>query len=230
MATTGMFNGSLLSLFINDESAQTTTVVNAGTDTFTIVGHGWVDTDKVRVTYLGDCDGITLYGEYFIVNKTTDTFQVSLTSGGAAVAITATVTLFPKFVRLFKTPEKIAYLTSKGLDLSTNMIDVTTDDSSGWAVALAGLKSGKFSAEGIVVWDEASTEQNWDQLWLAYLNGTELIVRLNSHSSGTPVSGDTYYQASVYLDSLSESAPMYDKVTFSASFTVTRALTTGTNA
>lgn len=121
--------------------------------------------------------------------------------------------------------EKIAHLTSKGMDLSTNMIDVTNDDTGGWAASLASLRSGKFSADGIVVWDEGATDQNWDQLYAAWLAGTKLTIRMNSHASGTPIVGDYYYQGDVYIDSLSESAPMYDKVTFTASFTITGAIT-----
>lgn len=230
MATTGFFNGSLLALFVNDESTQTATIVNTTTNVITIVGHGYIDGNKLKCVYRGNCEEIATDSEYYVITGTTDTFQLSLTAGGAAIDLTTTVTTFPQFVRLFNTNDKLAYITSKGMDLSTNMIDVTTDDSSGWAVALSGLKSGKFSAEGIVVWDEGSTEHNWDQLWLAYLNGTKLTLRLNSHSSGTPVSGDKYYQADVYIDSLSEAAPMYDKVTFSVSFTMTKSIRTGTNA
>ena len=133
--------------------------------------------------------------------------------------------LLSLFINDSGTSEKMAFLTSKGMDLSTNMIDVTSDDSSGWSVALAGLKSAKFSAEGIVVWDEGSSDQNWDQLYAGFDAGTKFTIRFNSHVSGTPIVGDYYYQADCRIDSLSESAPMYDKVTFSCSFTITGAVT-----
>lgn len=85
-----------------EEVAQDTTVVVAGTDTFTIVWHGWSNGDKVRCTVLGDCDGIALNGEYFIINAATDTFKVSANYGGSAVNVTATVTVFPSLKRIEK--------------------------------------------------------------------------------------------------------------------------------
>lgn len=84
------------------EAEKTTTVVVAGTDVFTILAHGWSDGDKVRCTLLGDADGIALNGEYYIISKTTDTFKLSATLGGTAIDETATVTVFPKFMRIFK--------------------------------------------------------------------------------------------------------------------------------
>jgi hypothetical protein len=61
----------------------------ASSDIFTSPGHGFVNTDQVVL--MGDnlptgVDGNTIY---FIVTSTTDTFQLALTSGGAAINITA---------------------------------------------------------------------------------------------------------------------------------------------
>jgi len=85
---------------VSTDTAKTTTVVNAGTDTFTIVAHGWNNGDSVKCTVLGDCDGIALNGEYFIVSKATDTFKLAASVGGTAIDVTATVTVFPVFIRL----------------------------------------------------------------------------------------------------------------------------------
>lgn len=133
-------------------------------------------------------------------------------------------TLLGLYINDGGTYEKIAHATTHGLDLSTAMIDTTTKDSSGWFEALPGLRNGKASVEGIVVFDEGSSEQNWDQLYAAWTGRTKLTVRWN-----TGVTGDTYYQADAYVDSLSMGAPMEDKVTFSGSLQFTSAITTGTN-
>lgn len=60
-------------------------------NTITSNGHGLVNTDRV-ITFnvLGETipAGITEGGCYFVVGQTTDTFQIALTSGGAAVDLT----------------------------------------------------------------------------------------------------------------------------------------------
>lgn len=60
-------------------------------NTITSNGHGLVNTDRVILyNVVGETipAGITEGGAYFVVGSTTDTFQISLTSGGAAVDLT----------------------------------------------------------------------------------------------------------------------------------------------
>jgi len=71
--------------------------INLSTDTITAIGHGMSDNDRVHITtdailpmglYTTDTIGnIVANPSYYIVNKTTDTFQLSLTSGGSVVDI-----------------------------------------------------------------------------------------------------------------------------------------------
>jgi hypothetical protein len=61
-------------------------------NTITSNGHGLVNTDRViAFNVLGETipTGITEGGAYFVVGAATDTFQIALTSGGAAVDLTA---------------------------------------------------------------------------------------------------------------------------------------------
>lgn len=61
-------------------------------NTVTSNGHGLVNTDRVILfNVVGETipTGITEGGAYFVVGAATDTFQISLTSGGAAVDLTA---------------------------------------------------------------------------------------------------------------------------------------------
>lgn len=59
-------------------------------NTITEVAHGMLDGDPVRFETDGVLPtGLELGLDYYVVNKTDDTFQVSLTEGGAAVQITA---------------------------------------------------------------------------------------------------------------------------------------------
>lgn len=68
------------------------TVVTAAGDAISSNGHGLVNTDRVMLfAVAGEAlpAGLVATTLYFVVGATTDTFQVSLTSGGAAVDITA---------------------------------------------------------------------------------------------------------------------------------------------
>lgn len=67
------------------------TAKNSG-DVITSHGHGLSDTNRVFLTKANNESLPTGYSEgvlYYVVSATTDTFQLSLTSGGAAVTISA---------------------------------------------------------------------------------------------------------------------------------------------
>ena len=68
-----------------------TFTIDAGADTIDIVGHGWSNGELVvPSTQTGDYTGTAISAgtRYFIVNANTDDFQISLTSGGAAINLT----------------------------------------------------------------------------------------------------------------------------------------------
>ncbi len=63
----------------------------SSTDIFTAYAHGFVDDDRivVRASNIGDLPtGLSESTIYFVITATTDTFQLSATSGGATVAMT----------------------------------------------------------------------------------------------------------------------------------------------
>lgn len=66
-------------------------VVKASTDTFTAIAHGLANGTKVRVWGAGPAlpSGLAAYTTYYIISTAADTFQLSATSGGAAVDVTA---------------------------------------------------------------------------------------------------------------------------------------------
>lgn len=57
-------------------------------DTVTHTAHGLVNGDKVVFDTITTTTGLTVGVEYFVVSATANTFQVSTTAGGAAVALT----------------------------------------------------------------------------------------------------------------------------------------------
>jgi len=65
--------------------------IDAATDVFTSFAHGFSNTQEVLVYDVqtaGLPSGFTEGTRYFIVSATTDTFQLSATSGGAAITVT----------------------------------------------------------------------------------------------------------------------------------------------
>lgn len=74
---------------LGGQAPQIGTAANTG-DVITSYAHGMVNTDRVVLEQFQAVALPTGYSEgtvYFVVGATTDTFQVSLTSGGAAVTI-----------------------------------------------------------------------------------------------------------------------------------------------
>lgn len=73
---------------IGPTKTQTFTATNA-TETFTAVAHGLINGDQILVTNSGGAlpSGINSGATYYVISATTDTFQMSLTDGGAAVLI-----------------------------------------------------------------------------------------------------------------------------------------------
>ena len=69
-----------------------TTGISATTDiaadTFTYTSHGLSNGTVVSFSAIGTTTGISTWTTYFVVNSTTNTFQVSLTLGGAAIDLT----------------------------------------------------------------------------------------------------------------------------------------------
>lgn len=116
----------------------------------------------------------------------------------------------------------IAKLTSNNLKVNRNLIDVSNKDSAGWKESIYGQGSGGFDFEG--VFNEDGT-WGFDEAYAAIAAKTVLVARYASE-----VSGDKYYEANCLLTSISQSAPMEDKVTFSGSLEFTGAPTTGTVA
>ena len=79
------YDSGLYTALIED---STVTFTNA-TEKVNLTGHGFIDTDIVMFSTTGTLPAeLSVDTPYYVVNKDTDDFEVSLTSGGAAIAIT----------------------------------------------------------------------------------------------------------------------------------------------
>ena len=68
-------------------NSRAVTLTDAG-DTVTLAGHGLPNGKRVSFTTITSTTGISVYRPYYVVNATTDTFQLSLTQGGDPIALT----------------------------------------------------------------------------------------------------------------------------------------------
>ena len=90
----------------SNEAAIPFTSVNLSTDVITKVAHGYNDGDAVYVTNAGTTN-LSTTGLKYVVNKTTDTIQLSSVPGGSAIDIGGANTTAPTL----KISER--YLTSR---------------------------------------------------------------------------------------------------------------------
>jgi hypothetical protein len=70
-----------------------------------------------------------------------------------------------------------------------------------------------------------TTNKKFSDLFTAFDNGTLLLLRFT-----TDETSDTYWEGSGYITSLNLSAPVEDNTTYSATFTVNGAITSGTES
>jgi len=80
-----VIGGQVTGTGINDGRAVT---FQGTPDTVTLAGHGIPNGKLVSFTAITTTTGIAVYTPYYVVNATTDTFQLSLTAGGSAIALT----------------------------------------------------------------------------------------------------------------------------------------------
>lgn len=83
----------------------TTTNVDTSTETITSLSHGFSNGDIVTYYSNGGTaiGGLTNGNEYYIVNAATDTFKVSLTSGGGAINLSSTGNSAQAFLKIDNT-------------------------------------------------------------------------------------------------------------------------------
>ena len=125
------------------------------------------------------------------------------------------------------TLKKIANATSNSLDISKDMIDVTSKDSAGAKEFIAGEYGYTLNVEAIFEDDQSvgASQISYKDLVTDLLAGTLLTIVLTSN-----VSGDEKYTGSAFFSSLSLSAPNNDKATWTGTLQGSGALTLGTVA
>jgi surface protein len=107
----------------------------ASTDTVNRTAHGYSNGMIVRFYNIATTTGLDEGQFYYVINATADTFQVSLTEGGSAVALTndGSATLLPyKIAVVTITPQAGADLTSVNFFVKHNETGLVNGYSTGW--------------------------------------------------------------------------------------------------
>lgn len=133
--------------------------------------------------------------------------------------------------------EVIAFATSCSLSIAIDTPDASTKQSLGWADEIGGQKSWSLTTDGLatVVPGAVATYISTTELSNLAIARTAVTVKfttVNNDTVGgvTPVTGDTIYSGSAFIESVDMTADMESPVTYSVSFKGTGALTIGTNA
>lgn len=128
-------------------------------------------------------------------------------------------------LRIYMGGVAIGHATACSLDLTRETRETLTKDApgGGWATAEVGRKSATLSTDGMFSYD--TTNKKFSDLFTAFDNGTLLLLRFT-----TDETSDTYWEGSGYITSLNLSAPVEDNTTYSATFTVNGAITSGTES
>ena len=133
--------------------------------------------------------------------------------------------------------EVIGYATSCSLSLAIDAPDASTKQSLGWADEIGGQRSWSLTTDGLatVVPGSVASYISTTELNNLAIARTAVTVKFttvdNSIVGGvTPVSGDTIYSGSAFIESVDMTADMENPVTYSVSFKGTGALTQATNA
>lgn len=133
--------------------------------------------------------------------------------------------------------EVIGYATSCSLSLAIDAPDASTKQSLGWADEIGGQRSWSLTTDGLatVVPGSVASYISTTELNNLAIARTAVTVKFttvdNSIAGGvTPVSGDTIYSGSAFIESVDMTADMENPVTYSVSFKGTGPLTIGTNS
>ncbi len=109
-------------------------------------------------------------------------------------------------VLLYVDDVAIAHSTSCDLNITTNMIDITSKDSAGWEEILADVKAWSISSSALVDYSAAA---GIDDILDAQLAGSTIAMKMS-----TEVVGHIVLTGNVLVDNNSITNPNQDKSTF----------------
>jgi len=119
----------------------------------------------------------------------------------------------------------IACAKSCTLNIKSNLVDVTCNDSLLWTGNLPGQKDWSVTCDGLLV---LNSSWNAVRLMDAITAGTSVVVKVATHAAGVRVAGDKYWWGTAYVTACDLNAGLDEAVSFSATFTGTGLLNSST--
>jgi hypothetical protein len=166
--------------------------VNTISDTITVVNHTLIAGNKVKYNNQGGASigNITSGNDYYIVNATTNTFQLSLTSGGAAIDLTANGNSLQTF-SLYSTLDRFrANVNATHMLYNTESTPYSVQGASSARLVNAGntysFITSSVAANNIVTWNQSN-----------YTFSMETWIQINYKSLGSAQSGYDVIMAQV---------------------------------
>jgi hypothetical protein len=150
----GYAAGDTVSFSVTTPGSEAVTFQDAG-DTVTLASHGLLAGDRVSFSSIVSTTGISTNTTYYVINPTTNTFQLSLTSGGSALPLTTNGS--GTLVRIYS--DVTYYVISTGLTLNTFRVSTT-----------AGGTQRVLSGSGFV--SKVVTNEGSGATWNTVIDGT----------------------------------------------------------
>lgn len=157
MLNTSSLGANLTPFMLNPQRRNIGVTVDTGADTFTSTAHGLQNGEWVSIEGGTAPGGLSLNTQYFVVNQTTNTFQLAATAGGAAIDLTSAGSGFT----FYTSRMNMRMWTDLGLGatIATNLqMGVPFQVGIGWSVS-GGTATSQLIVNGAVV-DTATSGSN----------------------------------------------------------------------
>ena len=209
---------------VNEAELTTNSSTNNGTSLLSVINLKLTTSSTPYTSSSLVTDGDFKYRDFTNVFAGDLVNTLSFADGSATIdegAITVTVITSGETANAY---EPVAFSTSASFSVSTELRDKTNKDSLGFAEHLPGLKSFEMSTDAL-------QDFNADLEFQEFFNdiGSTTPVTIRFAQRATSGSTERFYEGSAFVTSVSMDAGVEENVTYSASFTGTAAVTTGTD-
>ncbi len=129
-------------------------------------------------------------------------------------------------IKIYVAGTLVAYATTGSININHSLREITSKDSGAWKEQMEGLRDWSIDLEGMYAWTAPVTGAaitNADDLFASYINTrTSFTITWGSTDAEA---GDTKYEGTAYLGSVSMTGATEDSATYSASFSGSGAIT-----
>lgn len=206
MMADGSEKGGKLFLIEEQKTGQAVTFTDTG-DLVGWTGHPLENGNVVQFSSITTTTGIDEDTNYYVINASENSFQVSATLGGSALELTTDGTGVMNYWRT------LGGLRSKSISCNSESIDVTNDDSQEWRKILSGAGVRSCSISGGGVFKNSTIQKS---MMSHLFNNTHPSIRFVMVSaSGLPTD---FFSGSWKVTTLDVSGEYNGEATYSMSF------------